>query len=63
MGINVAKKILVKSKTEAKRQEKRRLKRQEKRLVKRQAKELVRVSGATPVLSPEIPILEPSNQK
>ena len=44
MGINVAKKILIKAKTEAKKRDKRRLKRQDKRLLKRQAKKSTGIS-------------------
>jgi hypothetical protein len=53
MGINVAKRILIKAKTEAKKQDKRRLKRQNLRLVKRQAKQNVN----------EVPALAASDQK
>lgn len=48
MGINVAKKLLMKAKKEAKRRDKRSLKSRNKRLAKRQAKKLNEIRKPTP---------------
>jgi hypothetical protein len=49
-----AKQLLVRAKTQEKKQVKKQEKRQNKRLVKRQTKRLVGISGAPAVKSPEI---------
>jgi hypothetical protein len=57
-----AKELLMRAKTQAKKQDKKRVKRQDKRFTRSQAKQLVGTAGTPPAASPESPVPESSNQ-
>ena len=61
--IHGGKELLLKAKLEAKRQEKRRVKRSLRGCLRGRQRSWLECPGAPPVLSPEIPTLESSNQK